>query len=136
MGQIQNVYSQTTHQIKVTVEPIFLENQSMPLESHFIWAYKVWIENQGSEAVQLLKRTWHITDGRGKRYEVTGEGVIGETPLIFPGESYHYTSGTPLSTPSGMMEGVYHMKTQKGDHFDVLIPAFSLDSPYETSLVH
>lgn len=130
------MYTKTTHHISVSVDPVFLEDQSLPLENHYIWAYRIWIENQGSETVQLLSRTWRITDAKGAIHEVKGEGVVGEKPWIAPGTTYHYTSGTPLSTPSGMMEGVYHMKTQSGDSFDVTIPAFSLDSPYETAVVH
>jgi len=130
------VYTKITHHISVSVDPVFLEDQSFPLENHYIWAYRIWIENQGSETVQLLSRTWRITDAKGAIHEVKGEGVVGEKPWIAPGTTYHYTSGTPLSTPSGMMEGVYHMKTQSGDPFDVIIPAFSLDSPYETAVVH
>jgi len=122
--------------IEVTVEPVFLEDQSIPIENHYVWAFRVWIENKGSEGVQLISRTWWITDGKGIRHEVKGQGVVGEKPWIAPGTAYHYTSGTPLSTPSGMMVGMYHMCTQKGESFDVPIPAFSLDSPYETALVH
>lgn len=122
--------------MNVTVDPVFLEDQSLPLDNHYVWAYRIWIENQGSESVQLLSRTWRITDGNGVMHEIKGEGVVGEKPWIVAGKTFHYTSGTPLSTPSGMMEGTYHMKTQAGEHFDVAIPAFSLDSPYETAAVH
>lgn len=127
---------ETTPKIYVKAEAIFLEDQSLPLENHYVWAFQVWIENQGPETVQLLSRTWRITDGKGHIQEVRGQGVVGEKPVIIPGATYHYTSGTPLPTPSGVMEGTYHMKTQAGDSFDVPIPAFSLDSPYETALVH
>lgn len=130
------MYVKTTHHICVTVEPIFLEDQSVPLDKQYVWAYRIWIENQGSEMVQLLKRSWRITDGYGVVHEITGEGVVGEQPWIAPGATYHYASGTPLSTPSGMMEGIYHMRTSSGKRFDVTIPAFSLDSPYETASVH
>ncbi len=126
----------TPPKIYVRVDPIFLEDQSLPLENHYVWAFQVWIENHGSETVQLLGRTWRFMDGKGHTQEVKGQGVVGETPWILPGATYHYTSGTPLHTPSGMAEGTYHMKTQAGVSFDVPIPAFSLDSPYETALVH
>ena len=126
----------TASKIYVRVEPLFLEDQSLPLENHYVWAFQVWIENRGIETVQLLSRTWRITDSKGRIQEVKGQGVVGEKPWIVPGATYHYTSGTPLPTPSGVMEGSYHMKTQAGESFDVSIPAFSLDSPYETSLVH
>ncbi len=130
------MYMKTTHHISVTVDPVFLEDQSIPLDKHYVWAYSVWIENQGPEMVQLMERTWHITDAQGVGHEIKGEGVVGEQPWIAPGATYHYASGTPLSTPSGMMQGEYHMKTKSGRVFDVTIPPFSLDSPYETSSVH
>ena len=130
------MYTKKTHQINVTVEPAFLEDQSLPADNHFVWAYSVWIENQGAETVQLLSRIWWYRDANGLVHEVKGEGVVGEKPIIPPGVSYHYTSGTPLTTPSGIMEGSYHMITQKGEHFDIEVPAFSLDSPYEKAIVH
>jgi ApaG protein len=130
------MYNKITHAISVTVSPAFLEDQSLPADKHYVWAYTVWIENQGSETVQLVRRMWRITDGRGIIHEVQGEGVVGDKPWIGPGEIYQYTSGTPLSTPSGVMEGIYHMRTRSGKEFDVAVPAFSLDSPYETASVH
>lgn len=133
---MKQMYMQTTHHITVTVDPVFLEDQSLPLDKQYVWAYRIWIENQGPDMVQLVKRTWRITDANGIIQEVKGEGVVGKKPWIAPGETYHYTSGTPLSTPSGLMEGIYHMRTKSGRTFDVMIPAFSLDSPYETASVH
>ena len=130
------MYMKTSHHINVTVDPVFLEDQSLPLDKHYVWAYRVWIENQGPDMVQLVKRAWRITDANGVVHEVRGEGVVGEKPWIAPGATYQYTSGTPLSTPSGMMEGTYHMRTKSGKMFDVVIPLFSLDSPYETASVH
>lgn len=130
------MYTKTTEHICVSVEPVFLDDQSLPADHHYVWAYQVWIENQGGETVQLLGRTWRITDNHGVTKEVKGEGVIGEMPWIIPGETYHYASGTPLSTPSGMMEGIYHMITKSGKKFDVAIPMFSLDSPYDDGSVH
>jgi ApaG protein len=130
------LYTKTTRHVCISVEPTFLEDQSLPLDHHYVWAYQVWIENQGAETIQLLGRTWRITDSKGVTREVKGEGVIGQRPWIIPGETYHYASGTPLPTPSGMMEGVYHMITKRGEKFDVLIPLFSLDSPYEEAAIH
>jgi ApaG protein len=102
-----------------------------------MWAYRVKIENQGREPVQLLRRTWQITDARGRTQHVHGAGVVGEQPLLEPGESFEYTSGTPLDTPSGFMEGAYHMVVpSSGENFDVAIPAFSLDSPHQSGRVH
>ena len=95
------------------------------------------IANGGREAVQLLRRTWHITDARGRMQVVQGDGVVGEQPVLEPGEAFEYTSGTPLETPSGIMAGAYHMVVVlTGEQFDVEIPAFSLDSPNQPRLVH
>ena len=125
------MYSATTHGITVTVRPVFLDEQSAPAENRFVWAYFVRIENGSPRTVQLRARYWHITDGRGKVQEVRGPGVVGEQPVLRPGESYEYNSGTPLTTPSGIMRGAYRMTTTEGESFDVEVPAFSLDSPHQ-----
>lgn len=125
------MYSQVTRSIRITVQPSFLEDQSAPAESHYVWAYHVRIDNEGSETVQLRTRYWRITDGRGRVQEVRGPGVVGEQPVLEPGGSFEYTSGTPLATPSGIMTGSYRMETRGGEMFDVAIPAFSLDSPHQ-----
>jgi ApaG protein len=125
------MYSETTRSIKVTVEPFYLEDQSSPVENHYVWAYHVRIENGGRETVQLRSRYWKITDNRGHVQEVRGPGVVGEQPVLRPGESFEYTSGTPLPTPSGIMVGSYHMETNGGESFAVRVPAFSLDSPHQ-----
>ncbi|MBU0724976.1 MAG: Co2+/Mg2+ efflux protein ApaG [Alphaproteobacteria bacterium] len=126
------MYSQTTQSICVTVRPVYLEDQSSPAESHYVWAYQVHIENQSDRTVQLRSRFWQITDALGRTQEVRGEGVVGEQPVLRPGDSFDYTSGTPLTTPSGIMMGAYTMETETGDHFDIAIPAFSLDSPHQS----
>ncbi len=129
------MYNAVTRQISVTVTPHFIEDQSDPEDNHYVWAYQVNIENAGSETVQLISRYWHITDANGQVQEVRGDGVVGEQPVLRPGESFEYTSGTPLSTPSGIMVGRYQMETKGGEGFEIEIPAFSLDSPYQrTSL--
>jgi ApaG protein len=125
------MYSETTRSITVTVKPFYLEDQSSPVESHYVWAYHVRIENRGRETVQLLNRHWKITDGQGRMQEVRGPGVVGEQPVLGPGEAFEYTSGTPLPTPSGIMVGTYEMETGGGESFSVRIPAFSLDSPHQ-----
>ncbi len=131
------VYSATTRSIRVSVQPVFLEDQSEPEQGRFVWAYRVQIENGGRETVQLLRRTWRITDANGRVLRVHGDGVIGEQPMLEPGEAFEYTSGTPLETPSGIMEGEYHMVVPaSGEAFDVAIPAFSLDSPQGRGQVH
>lgn len=125
------MYSQTTRSLTVTVKPIYLEDQSSPGDNHFVWAYRVRIENGGEETVQLLRRHWKITDAMGRIQEVKGSGVVGEQPVLHPGDTYEYTSGTPLSTPSGIMVGSYQMETKEGERFDIAVPAFSLDSPHQ-----
>lgn len=130
------VYTLTTRSILVTVEPEFLEDQSEPEEHRFVWAYHVHIENQGTETVQLKSRYWHITDELGHVQEVSGAGVIGEQPVLSPGQSFEYTSGTPLGTPSGIMQGHYVMESETGDVFQATIPAFSLDCPDSRRLMH
>ena len=125
------MYISTSNDITITVAPIFLEDQSEPDDDHFVWAYQVRIENNGPETVQLRARYWHITDANGLVHEVRGSGVVGEQPVLEPGETFEYTSGTPLATPSGVMVGSYQMQTDHGDQFDVAIPAFSLDSPHQ-----
>ena len=124
-------YAATTRHIRVTVEPTYLDDKSAPGDGHFVWAYEVTIENMGAETVQLLGRHWRITDARGETHEVRGAGVIGEQPTLEPGDSYSYMSGTPLATPSGIMTGTYQMENERGERFDIAIPAFSLDSPYQ-----
>ncbi len=130
------MYTETTRSIQVTVQPIYLEEQSAPDEQRFVWAYHVRIENQGPETVQLRTRHWRITDGFGRIQEVKGAGVVGEQPVLGPGESFEYTSGTPLPTPSGFMVGTYQMETRSGERFDIAIPAFSLDSPHQSMKVN
>lgn len=130
------MYSQTTRDITVTVQPMFLEKESSPDEQHFMWAYHVKIENNGSATVQLRNRFWRITDAFGRVQEVRGAGVVGEQPVLKPGESFEYTSGTPLPTPSGIMVGAFQMESDSGERFDIGVPAFSLDSPHQPSRVN
>lgn len=130
------MYSKKTRAITVKVEPAYLDDQSSPEEDYFVWAYTIEIENTGSEVVQLKTRYWQITDALGRIEEVHGAGVIGEQPVLEPGDSYQYTSGTPLSTSSGIMVGSYQMVTDDGEMFNVEIPAFSLDCPYVQYSVH
>lgn len=125
------MYTQKTRNISVTVTPIYLEDQSEPDEDHYVWAYQVRIENDSMETVQLRSRHWRITDANGLVQEVRGAGVVGEQPVLEPGESFEYTSGTPLNAPSGIMVGSYEMQTVEGDLIEVGIPAFSLDSPHQ-----
>jgi ApaG protein len=123
------MYRATTRRIEVTVTPRFIEEQSSPASNEYFWAYTIGIVNRGGETVQLKTRHWRITDALGRIQEVRGPGVVGEQPVLEPGGSFEYTSGVPLQTPSGFMEGSYGMVTQAGEPFDIEIPAFSLDSP-------
>ncbi len=130
------MYEETTRTIRVMVEPVFLDDQSSPSDDHYVWAYHVRIENLGRETVQLRTRHWRITDANGRIHEVRGDGVVGEQPVLHPGEAFEYTSGTPLATPSGIMVGDYAMESETGEKFTVAIPAFSLDSPHQQRSLH
>ena len=121
------MYSAVTRNIEVKVTPRFLAERSSPDNGYFFWAYTIAIANHGAETVQLKTRHWRITDANGRLQEVRGAGVVGEEPVLGPGQSYEYTSGVPLPTPSGFMVGTYGMVTPSGERFDIDIPAFSLD---------
>src|SRR4030088_3673518 len=123
------MYQTVTRNITVTVTPKFLPERSSQEKNYFFWAYTIAISNQGEEAVQLKTRHWRIPDALGRVQEVRGAGVVGEEPVLQPGENYEYTSGVPLPTPSGFMVGNYGMVTASGEPFDIDIPAFSLDMP-------
>lgn len=129
-------YECITRGIRVQVDPMYLEDQSDPTESRHVWAYTVRIDNESDAIVQLKTRHWQITDAFGFTDLVDGDGVVGEQPIIRPGEGFEYTSGAPLATPSGLMVGRYGMTTDAGEAFEVNIPAFSLDSPYELRQIH
>jgi len=122
-------YSKTKQGIRVSVEPMYLENQSSPSDNQYAWAYFVRMENLSSDEVQLISRHWKITDAFGISKEVRGPGVVGEQPVLKPGSWYEYNSGTLLPTNSGIMAGSYQMLDVNGKAFDVEIPAFSLDVP-------
>lgn len=129
-------YQRMTRGITVSVEPIYLSDQSAPEDDYYVWAYKVEIENNGEETVQIRSRVWRITDSFGRTQTTRGMGVVGEQPVLKPGEKFEYTSGTPLQAPSGMMGGNYQMQTTEGDLFEVEIPLFSLDSPHDIKRMH
>jgi ApaG protein len=124
------MYEAVTHGIRVRVRPQYLEEESAPVEGRYVWAYTIDIINEGNDTVQLKTRHWRITDAAGRTEEVRGPGVVGQTPVLQPGESFRYTSGCPLTTPSGIMVGSYQMTTEEGRRIDVAVPAFSLDSPH------
>ena len=122
------MYRTVTRNIEVVVTPRFVADRSSPENNYFFWAYTISITNKSAETVQLKTRHWRITDANGRRQEVRGAGVVGEEPVLKAGEVFEYTSGVPLQTSSGFMTGSYGMVTVSGEHFDVDIPAFSLDS--------
>jgi len=123
------MYRAVSRAIEVKVTPRFLAERSSPEDGYFFWAYTITLTNLGQETVQLKTRHWRITDARGRLQEVRGAGVVGEEPVLRPGEDFEYTSGVPLPTPSGFMTGSYGMVTESGEPFDIEIPAFSLDTP-------
>ena len=130
------MYRTVTRDIEVTVSPSFLSDRSSPDNGYFFWAYSIEITNNGQETVQLKTRHWRITDANGRLQEVKGAGVVGEQPVLKPGESFEYTSGVPLPTPSGFMVGTYGMVTQAGETFDINIPAFSLDCSHAARTIN
>lgn len=123
------MYHAETRRIRVKVMPVFVDERSAPDEGRYFWAYRVTIENHGETTVQLVSRYWHIVDASGRVEEVRGPGVVGEQPVLGPGDSFEYTSGCPLTTPSGFMHGTYTMTDERGERFEVAIPAFPLDLP-------
>lgn len=130
------MYESVTNNIRIAVKPTYLEKESSPAENLYVWAYHVRIENVGTETVQLRSRCWRITDSDGFTKEVSGEGVVGEQPLLRPGDIFEYTSGAPLRAPGGIMVGNFVMEANGGRSFLVNIPAFSLDSPYQHPSIH
>ena len=130
------MYKATTQGIRVCVEPRFVEEESQPERRKFFFAYTVEITNMSTKRVQLRSRHWRIIDGDGNVQEVRGAGVVGEQPTLGPGETFTYTSGCPLTTPDGTMQGSYTMIADSGETFRAEIPAFSLDSPFVKRVMH
>ena len=130
------MYSNVSNSIMVMAQPIYLEEESLPLQNKFFWAYQITIKNKSEDVVVLRRRHWFITDANGTMQEVEGRGVVGQEPSLKPGESFTYTSGALLSTPSGIMMGNYQMEAATGEKFEVGIPAFSLDSPHEKHTIN
>ena len=130
------MYRAITHQIEVTVEPAFMPERSVPDKGQFFWSYTIAITNTGNQTVQLKTRRWIITDATGKEQVVKGAGVVGEQPVLAPGERYEYTSGVPLPTSSGFMTGSYQMVSESGEQFEIDVPTFSLDSPSERRVLN
>ena len=119
-----------TNNVRVEVESQYAPERSQPLQNEWFFHYAVRITNEGDETIQLLSRHWIITDATGQMQEVRGPGVVGEQPVLAPGEAFQYKSGCPLKTSTGIMRGTYQMVTESGDHFDVEIAPFALHEPY------
>ena len=130
------MYRAVTRNIEVVVTQRFVADRSSPENSYFFWAYTISITSNGAETVQLKTRHWRITDAQGRLKEVRGPGVVGEEPVLRPGENFEYTSGVPLPTPSGFMAGSYGMVTAGGEPFNIEVPAFSLDIPQKARTIN
>jgi ApaG protein len=131
------MFEQETAGMRVRVEPQFLADESEPEENRFVWAYTIEIENCSEDSVQLVARSWRITDANGVTQEVHGHGVVGQQPVIAPGSTFSYTSAAPLAAPSGVMLGTYAMvRVEDGAPFDIAVPCFALDSPHQTRLAN
>ena len=131
-----DIYQEQTHGVVIAVSPEYLPDHSDPDEGRHVWAYHVRIENHGNTPVQLLYRHWRIADAKGASHEVIGDGVVGEKPVLRPGDSYQYSSGTPLETSSGFMAGIFQVVDSVGNRFAVKVPTFSLDQPGARGAVH
>ena len=130
MSKVRNISQATTYGVKVTVESRYVPEHSQPRAHHFVFAYHIRIENLGTEPAQLRTRHWYITDGAGEVREVEGEGVVGQKPLLAPGEAFEYTSGASLPTQRGTMRGTYRMYRNDGTFFDAEIATFALELPH------
>jgi ApaG protein len=130
------MYEAITRGVRVVVTPQFMDGESDPREGRYFWAYTIEITNLGSVTVKLMSRHWRITDATGTEQEVKGAGVVGEQPVLGPGESFSYTSGCPLSTPHGSMVGSYLFVSDLGESFEAAIPAFPLQSPHARVTLH
>ncbi|OHE77190.1 MAG: Co2+/Mg2+ efflux protein ApaG [Verrucomicrobia bacterium GWF2_62_7] len=119
-----------TRRVRVRVQSDYSPERSNPLSGQWFFLYTVTITNEGDDTVRLMSRHWIITDGNDHIEQVKGPGVVGEQPVLPPGKSFTYTSGCPLGTPFGIMEGTYQMVTLNGDEFDVRIAPFTLSEPY------
>ena len=126
----------TRYEFSVSPKVTFLADQSDPDKNHYVFAYTITVTNTGSVAAQLVSRHWIITDAENRVQEVKGQGVVGKQPVLRPGESFSYTSGCPLTTPDGSMQGFYAMQDEGGAIFDVEVPLFPLDSPYVKKVLH
>jgi len=130
------MYRAVTQNVEIIALPLYAPERSAPEEGRYFWTYTIEIVNHGPVQVQLVSRSWTITDASGRVETVRGPGVVGETPILEPGGSFRYTSGCALTTASGIMSGSYRMVDANGCAFDAEIPAFSLDSPVERRVLN
>lgn len=130
------MYTSVTRDIEITVLPEFVPERSDAEQGHWFWAYTVEIANQGETEIQVTHRHWRITDANGHMEEVRGPGVVGEQPVLKPGEIFRYTSGCPLTTSSGFMVGTYLCVAAGGEEFEAEIPMFSLDPPTDARVLN
>jgi ApaG protein len=130
------IFQETTSDITVSVRPEYMDDQSDPDQGHYTWAYHVRIENNGERVIQLLSRHWKIADSLGNCQEIVGDGIVGHQPTLGPGDSFEYSSGTPLAAPSGFMSGSFNMISEDGIRFDIAVPAFALDGPDKCGALH
>lgn len=134
---METAFEATTHDITVRVRVDYLHQHSEPALQRYLWAYHITIANHGSQTVQLLTRKWEITDDNFYTQRITGEGVVGKQPILQPSEQFSYSSIAPLATATGFMVGTYLMQNQQsGERFEIAIPAFSLDSPFQDQKQH
>ncbi len=126
-------YEAVTDGIRVRVRPKFMHDESEPAKNRYFWSYTVEVINESDTTWTLMRRFWRIVDAKGREQIVEGEGVVGQTPTLTPSERFGYTSGTPLAAPSGFMSGAYFLVNDTGTELKIAVPAFSLDSPYDTS---
>ncbi len=130
------LFQETTSDITVSVRPEYMDDQSDPGQGHYAWTYHVRIENNGERIVQLLSRHWKIADSIGHCQEIIGDGIVGHQPTLGPGDSFEYSSGTPLAAPSGFMSGTFNMISEDGLRFNITVPAFALDGPISCGALH
>ena len=126
----------STNDVCVEVRPEYLKEHSDPEAQQFVWAYHVTIKNTGNDTVQILSRHWKITDSNGETQQIVGDGLVGQKPTLQPGESFNYSSGTPLRSPSGFMSGLFHAITQRQGRFNIVVPAFALDELLTSQKLH
>jgi ApaG protein len=129
-GSFRVVSVAITNGVRVTVSTVYVPSQSAPVGHRYVFAYTIRIANEGTQTVQLRNRHWIITHGTGKVEEVRGPGVVGQQPVLKPGEHFEYTSGCVLETPRGTMHGTYEMHTTGGEVFDAEVAQFQLAMPY------